>query len=171
MRRVLASILRSGANLFLLIDDVKDRDQLSQEMESLRDRLGKSISTLRTMSEAVDFEFGNDRERHVRSSELIIQISITAAALIWNQVAFLHQDHDEGFRTEQGLAEMRRRLAGHMNSMAECIVLRTGIPLEQAVDLRSLALSNREQYREYALNTMARYEDLETLASALSREV
>jgi hypothetical protein len=88
MRHVLASVLRSAANRFLLIDSVKDHDQLARETESLRDRLGKGISTLRTLREAVDFEFGDNREQNVRSSEVILQIAITAAALIWNQVQF-----------------------------------------------------------------------------------
>ena len=47
---------------------------------------GSNLSALRTMREAVEYEFGDDREQHIRSSEVILQ----AAALIWNQVAVLH---------------------------------------------------------------------------------
>jgi multidrug resistance protein MdtO len=92
MRRVLASVLRSGASLFLLIDNAEQHDQLLRKTESVRDRVGKNISALGTMSEAVEYEFGIDRGQHIRSSELILQISITAAALIWNQVAVLHDE-------------------------------------------------------------------------------
>src|SRR6202011_6247978 len=47
MRRVLASVLRSGASFFLLIDAAEQRDQLLRETESVRDRVGKNISALR----------------------------------------------------------------------------------------------------------------------------
>jgi multidrug resistance protein MdtO len=170
MRRVLASVLRSGASLFLLIDAAKQRDQLLREMDSLRDRLGKSISALRTMSEAVEYEFGVDREQHLRSSELILQISITAAALIWNQVAALHDEQAIDFLAEPDLVEMRRRLADHLNIMAEAIERKTGFPSEYSAGLATPSLLNSEHSGEYTGNTIARYEDLQNLASTLSRE-
>jgi multidrug resistance protein MdtO len=138
--------------------------------ESLRDRLGKNISTLRTMSEAVEFEFGVDREKHLRSSELIRQISITAAALVWNQVAVLHDEHDIDLFAEPGLVEMRRKLADHVNVMAEAIARKTGFPSESSASLVRPSLLNSERNGEYTRKTIARYEDLQNLASALSRE-
>jgi multidrug resistance protein MdtO len=108
----------------------EQREQLLRETESVRDRVGKNISALRTMSEVVEYEFGVNREQHIRSSELILQISITAAALIWNQVAVLHDERDRDVSDEPGLAEMRRKLADHMNVMAEAIVRKTGLPSE-----------------------------------------
>jgi multidrug resistance protein MdtO len=84
MRRVLDSVLQSGANLFQRIDSTKQYDQLQRAVDGVRNRVGKNISALRTMSEAVAYEFGVDREQHIRSSEVILQSSLTAAALIWN---------------------------------------------------------------------------------------
>jgi multidrug resistance protein MdtO len=170
MRRILASVLRSGASLFLLIDNVKQRDQLLWETDNLRDRLGKNISAIRTMSEVVEYEFGVDREQHVRSSELILQISITAAALIWNQIAVLHDEQETGLLAEPGLVEMRRKLADHMSVMAEAIARKTGFPSEYSAGLASPSILNGEHNGEYTRNTIARYEDLRALASALSRE-
>ena len=171
MRRVLASVLTSGANLFLLIDDAKQRDRLLRETENLRDRLGKNISALRSMSEAVEYEFGVDREKHIRSSELMLQISITAAALIWNQVAVLHDEQNIEFFTDPGLVEMRQKLAGHMNSMAEAIARKMGFPAEISTTAANASLLDSEHNGEYTRNTIARFADLENLASALSREV
>jgi multidrug resistance protein MdtO len=154
----------------LLIDSVKQRDQLLRETDSLRDRLGKNVSSLRTLSEVVEYEFGVDREHHIRSRELILQISITAAALIWNQVAVLHDQRDIDVFAEVGLVEMRRKLADHMNVMAEAIAQKTGLPTEYSAKLASPSLLNIERNGEYTRNTLARYEDLRALASALSRE-
>ena len=170
MRRVLASVLKSGAGFFLLIDDVNQRNLLLRETDSLRDRLAKNVSNLRTMSEAVEYEFGVDRDQHLRSSELILQISITSAALIWNQVAVLHDQQGIDVSSEPGLVEMRRKLADHMNVMAEAIGRKTGFPPESSAGLASPSLLNSEHNGEYTQNTIARYEDLQNLASALSRE-
>jgi multidrug resistance protein MdtO len=122
------------------------------------------------MSEVVEYEFGVDREQHLRSSELMLQISITAAALIWNQVAVLHDEQGIDFFAEPGLVTMRRRLADHLNVMAEAIALKTGFPSEEAARFASPWLLNSEHNGEYARNTIARYEDLQNLAMALSRE-
>jgi multidrug resistance protein MdtO len=170
MRRVLGTVLRSGASLFLLLDDIKQHDLVLRETDGLRDRLGKNISALRTMSEGVEYEFGVDREQHLRSSELILQISITAAALIWNQIAVLHDEQEIGFWAEPGLVEMRRKLAGHLTVMADAIARKTGFPSEDSASLASPSLLNSEHSGEYTRNTIARYEDLLNLASALSRE-
>jgi multidrug resistance protein MdtO len=170
MRRTLASVLRSGASLFMLIDNAEQRGQLLRETDNLRDRLAKDVSALRTMSEVVEYEFGVDRERHIRSSELILQISITAAALIWNQVAVLHDEQLIDLFAEPGLVEMRRQLADHMNIMAEAVARKTGFPSEYSAPPAAPSLLNPEHNGEYAQNTIARYEDLQNLASALSRE-
>jgi Outer membrane efflux protein len=169
MRRVLGTVLRSGAGLFLLIDN-KQRDVLLRETDGLRDRLGKNISVIRTMSEVVEYEFGVDREQHLRSSELMLQISITAAALIWNQVAVLHDEQGIDFFAEPGLVKMRRQLADHLNIMAEAIARKTGFPSEDAASLAGPPLLNSEHNGEYTRNTIARFEDLQNLALALSRE-
>jgi multidrug resistance protein MdtO len=170
MRRSLANVLRSGASLLLLINNAKERDQVRRETESLRDRVGKNISALRTMSEVVEYEFGVDREQHVRSSELILQSSLTAAGLIWNQVAFLHDDWRVDFTAEPSLVEMRRKLADHLNSMAESIDRREAISLHDAAGLVSPSLLDSKHYSEYVRNTIARYEDLRNLAAMISRE-
>jgi multidrug resistance protein MdtO len=169
MRRLLGTVLRSAAGLFLLIDNGKQRDLLLRETDGLRDRLGKNISSLRTMSEVVEYEFGVDREQHLRSSELMLQISITAAALIWNQIAVLHDEQGMNV-AEPGLVKMRRQLADHLNVMAEAIARKTGFPSEDGASLASPSLLNSERNGEYARNTIARYEDLQNLALALSRE-
>jgi multidrug resistance protein MdtO len=65
---------------------------------------------------------------------------------------------------------MRRKLADHMNFMAEAIARKTGFPSQSSASLASPSLLNNEHNGEYTRNTIARYEDLQNLASALSRE-
>ena len=171
MRRLLASVLRSAASLLQLIDATREHDELLRNTESLRDRVGKNIATLRTLSEAVEYEFGLDREQHVRSSEVILRIAVTAAALIWNQLALLHDEHDMHLITEPGLVEMRRTLAEYMNTMAESIVQETVIYAVPIVSSVSASLLKSERYGEYTQNTIALCEDLQALALALGRDM
>lgn len=170
MRRVLASILRSGAGLFALMDDVKQPDKRIEESDGLRDQLAKNISALRTMSEAVDYEFGSDHEQHIRSSELILQTSIAAAALYWNQVAYLHEEQDQDFAAEPGLTAMRRKMAERLNSMADSVDRKTALSPDDAASLVNPSLLTSEQFGEYTRNTTARFEDLQTLTSRLTAE-
>ena len=159
------------ANHVLRNDGAEQHDQLLRETENLRDRLAKNVSSLRTMSEVVEYEFGDHREQHIRSSELIVQMSITTAALIWNQVAVLHDEKGIDFLAEPGLAEMRRRLADRLNILAEAIVRKTPWSEEHLGSLVSQYLLESEHYGEYVRNTIARYEDLQTLAAQLGGEI
>jgi multidrug resistance protein MdtO len=171
MRRVLASVLSSGASLFELIDQTNQHDEFLRKTDSLRDRLGKNISALRTMSDAVEYEFGTNRERHIRASETILRTALTAAALIWNQVAVLHDERDFDFVTEPGLVEMRKRLADRINAMAGSIERRIVVPKDPGDLWVSPRLRESERYGEYTRNTIARYEELQALTSMLSHEV
>jgi hypothetical protein len=58
----------------------------------------------------------------------------------------------------------------HMNVMAEAIVRKTGLPTEYSASFASPSLLNNEHNGENTRNTIARYEDLQNLASALNRE-
>jgi multidrug resistance protein MdtO len=171
MRRVLASVLRSGAGLFRMVDSASQDDQLEREIDGVRDRVGKNISALRTMSEAVEYEFGVDREQHLRTSEVILRSSLAAAALIWNQVAVLHGREELDFLPEPALAEVRGRLADRLNMLAEAVERKTSLPTEHLGSFVSPHLLENEHYGEYVRNTIARYEDLQTLAAQLGGEI
>jgi multidrug resistance protein MdtO len=123
------------------------------------------------MSEAVAYEFGVDREQRIRSSEVILQSSLTAAALIWNQVAVMHGKEKLEFLAEPGLVEMRRRLGERLDVLAEAVVRKTPLPTERLKSFVSPHLLESDHYGEYARNTIARYEDLQTLASQLGGEI
>jgi hypothetical protein len=159
------------ASLFQLVDSTKQHDQLQRAVDGVRDRVGKNISALRTISEAVEYKFGVDRWQHVRSSELILQISPTATALIWNQVALLHGKQKLDFLAEPGLVEMRRNLADRLDILAEAVVRKAALPAEHLESFVSRNLLESDHYGEYARNTIARYENLQTLAAQLGGEV
>jgi multidrug resistance protein MdtO len=171
MRQTLASVLRSGATLFQSIETTKQHSELLRQMDILRDRVGKNVAGLRNLKESVEYEFGQDRELHIRSSEMILRAAITAAALFWNQLAVLHNETDIDFVTEPQLAELRGKLAQHLDAMADAVVQKTAFASEYSATLISPELLEDARYGEYARNTVARYEELQAFTSALSLQV
>lgn len=171
MRQTLATVLRNGANLFELIETTQQYDDLMRQTDVLRDRVGKNIAGLRTLNETVEYEFGADRELQTRSSEMILRAGITAGALFWNQLAVLHSEADIGFVTEPHVAELRRKLAEHLDVMADAVVQKTTFPAEYSATLISPELLESPHYGEYARNTVARYEELQAFTSALSLQI
>ena len=171
MRQTLGNVLKSGATLFEKIETTPRHSELLRELDILRDRLGKDIANLRTLTDSVEYEFGVDRELHIRSGEMILRTGITAAALFWNQLAFLHNEADIGFVTEPRLTELRRKLAEHLEAMAKAVVTKTTFPPEYAATLTTPDLLEDPHYGEYARNTVARYEELQAFTSALSLQV
>ena len=171
MRQTFSMVLRSGASLFELVESTPQRSELMRQTDILRDRVGKNIAALRTMNDTIEYEFGVDRELHVRSGEILIRAAITAAALFWNELAVLHNEQDSDFIAEPGLLAMRQKLAEHLDAMAEAVVQRTRSPEAQADTLASPALRESSRYGEYVRNTVARYEELQEFTSGLSLSV
>jgi multidrug resistance protein MdtO len=166
MRRAFASVLRSDAKFLRLFDTVNDSG-LSQQVDALRDQIGKTMAGIRTMSEAVEYEFGVNREEHVRAGQVIIQAGLTAVAFFWNQLAVLQKEKDQDFATEPRLIELRRKLAGQLDEMADAVAERTAFVPTNSAALADSALLENPRYGEYAQNSVARYGELENFVSSL----
>jgi multidrug resistance protein MdtO len=171
MRQTLANVLKSAATLFERVETTKNRSELLEEMDVLRDRIGKNVANLRTLSESVEYEFGQDIDAHIQSGEMILRAGITAGAMFWNQLAVIHSETDISFATEPRLTELRQKLAEHLSAMAEAVVKKTTFPAEYSATLASPDLLEDPRYGEYARNTVARYEELQAFTSALSLRV
>jgi multidrug resistance protein MdtO len=171
MRHALASVLRGEAALFRLVETEGQHAELIREADSLRDYIGKTIARLRTMNEAVEYEFGVDRVQHGKTSEMIIGAALSAAGLFWNQLAFLHEEHDRDFQLQPGLIEMRRKMAEHLDELAECVVKKTEFTVVPEADFASAALMKSARYREYVRNSVTRYVELQEIVASSSEPV
>jgi multidrug resistance protein MdtO len=171
MRQTLAAVLRNGASQMRLVGATTNREELLHQTDILRDQVGKNIAALRTLSESVEFEFGVDREQHIRTSETLLRTALTSAALFWNQVAILHNAEDRDFLTEPDLVTMRSKIAEHLEAMAEAVVQKTPFAQATSASLESPAMLQSPRYGEYVRNTVARYEELQSLTSRLSLQV
>src|SRR6201996_755970 len=171
MRQGLAGILKTVASFLRLIEPRPDQRDLLLQADALRDQVGKTVVALRSMNDAVDYEFGVDREQHVQTSEMILRTSLTAGTLFWNQFSVLYNEEDKDFLTEPHLIEMRRKLAEYIDGMATGVVKKTAPATVTADDFLTPAMLNDPRYGEYSRNTIARFEELHSYALMLSREV
>jgi multidrug resistance protein MdtO len=170
MRRALASILRGEATLLRLLEGCKPGHDVFQKADALRDYIGKTIASLRTMSEAVDFEFGVNREDHAHSAAMIISAALHAGAIFWNQLAFLHQKESADYFEESRLVDLRRQLAAQIDCIADSVVRKGPAPTAPFADLVPRALLEDPRYGEYSRNSLARYEELQAIAGRLSHQ-
>src|SRR5277367_1801140 len=107
MRRSLASVLRSDASLLRLGEGGQPQTEELRQADALRDQVGKAVTGLRAMDDAVEYDFGADREMQLHSSQAILRAAFVAVALFWNQLVVLHGSEDEDFLHEPRLMEMR----------------------------------------------------------------
>jgi multidrug resistance protein MdtO len=171
MRQGLAGILKTVASFLRLIEPRADQADLLLQADALRDQVGKTVVALRSMGDSVDYEFGVDRERHVRTSDMILRTSLTAGTLFWNQFAVLYNEEDKDFLAEPNLIEMRRKLAEYMDGLAEGVVKKTAPVTIPSNGFLAPAMLNDPRYGEYFRNTIARFEELRSYAVMLSHEV
>jgi len=171
MRRAFASILRNEARFLRIFESHAPYDVRLQQTDALRDQIGKTIAALRTMNDTVAYEFGVDLVEHSHASETIMRAALKAVPFFWNQLAVLHNERDRDFLIEPGLIEMRRRVALQMDAMAAAVVDKTPFTPVSAMELVDPSLLASPRYGEYAGNTVARCEEIETLVSGLEPRV
>jgi multidrug resistance protein MdtO len=170
MRRGLASVLRSDAILLQLGEAGQPRSEKLRQANALRDQVGKTVAGLRTMNDAVEYEFGVDREMHRRSSHAILSAAFSAVAMFWNQLVVFHSAEDEDFLRDPRLIEMRRAFAAELNTMADVVAHKATYKPGLATRLSDVAILDHPRYGEYVRNTANRFGELQGIVSSLSSE-
>jgi multidrug resistance protein MdtO len=167
MRRAVVSVLKDGSRVVALIDAEVSFADYMNETERLRDRLGKQLSAVRTLDEAVEYEFGVDRAQLIRKSENLMQISITTVALVWNQASLLHKESNNEFLTRPELVNLRRQVAQGLSAMADALARNSSFdPSEFPSPLELTPIAGTLDL-EYSRNTVARYNEVQGLAWSL----
>jgi multidrug resistance protein MdtO len=167
MRNALADLLQSEAKFLRLSKTSHSPLDLQHDADQLRDHIGKSVAGIRTMNDAVDYEFGVDREEHLRSGKVILQAALSSVAFFWNQFAALHNPQSREFLAQPRLSEMRHQMAERLDAMAVSVRRKTkSVDNEHAVTLDSSLLTS-PLYGEYARNSIDRFHELESLVADL----
>jgi multidrug resistance protein MdtO len=163
MRRAFASVLQNEAMLFRL--DERD-GALLPRADVLRDEVGKTVAALRSMNDAVAYEFGTDRERNVQASKVMVHGSLAAVAMFWNQLAVLHSETDDDFIHDPDLIELRVTLASTLDGMAKAVIEEKAYVPAAIENFARRPLSAR--YREYVQNAVDRFQELQAIVSSLT---
>jgi multidrug resistance protein MdtO len=161
MRHSLAVVLQAGAKLFRLPETSTRQESALKEADALRDQVGKTIAGLRTMNDTVEYEFGVDRALQIQSSETILRAGLTAVALFWNQMAFLHSKRDRDLLNDPRLIEMRHKLAETMDAMADAVEQKKAFAAPDHSQFIAPTLFANPRYKEYAQNALARFGELQ----------
>ena len=158
MRRVVASVLKDASRVVALTDSQLPGEGNARESEILRDRLARGLSTVRTLNEAAQYEFGVDRDSHIRTAGKLMQMSITAVALIWNHTALLNEPDESNSKSDPALISLRQRVQEGLTSIAEAIEKERSMETKHQVA--------NEYSSEYARLTISRFNELQLLAAA-----
>ena len=121
MRTALAVILRGVARFLRLPQTARSRTELLRQADGIRDQMGKTVASIRTMNDTIEYEFGVDRRQHAHAGETILRAALTSVAFFWNQFAVLHSEQDHDFITEPALLQLRSALASGMDAMAQSV--------------------------------------------------
>jgi multidrug resistance protein MdtO len=170
MRRSLAAILNSVAALFHTEAISPPHEELIRQTDALRDYIGKTMAGIRSMNETVEYEFGVDRQRHINTAEEILRAALTAVALVWNELTVLHNIEDKDFLEQSGLKQLRQNLATGLDALADSIRQKTH-DIEVEVGAFDLEVLKNHRYGEYAKQTIARYQELQSSISELRKNV
>jgi multidrug resistance protein MdtO len=170
MRRALSSLLRSGASLLQLGETGEPRSEKLRHANALRDQVGKTVAALRTMNDAVEYEFGVNRELHLRSSHAILRAAFSAVAMFWNQLVVFHSPDDQDFLRDPNLIEMRRAFAAELNTMADAVAQKATYKPVLAGSFPNETILDHPRYGEYVRNTVNRFGELQGIVSSLNSE-
>jgi multidrug resistance protein MdtO len=170
MRRDLASVLRSDASLLQLGEAGQPRSEELRQANALRDQVGKTVTGLRSMNDAVEYEFGVNRELYLHSSQAILRAAFSAVAMFWNQLVVFHSAEDEDFLHDPRLIEMRRAFAAELNTMADVVAHKATYKPGLASGFSDGTILDHPRYGEYVRNTVNRFGELQGIVSSLNGE-
>jgi multidrug resistance protein MdtO len=156
MRRVVASVLKDASRVVCLIDSQLPGARYARESGILRDRLATRLSTIRTLNDAAQYEFGLDRKSHLRTADKLMQISMTAVALVWNHAALLYESDEDNSRGLPALVSFRQAVENGLSSIADAV--------EKNQSTNAELLVADESGSEYVRLTIARYNEIHKLS-------
>ena len=171
MRRSLASVLRSDASLLRLGEEQpQPKSEELRQANALRDQVGKTVAGLRSMDDAVEYDFGADQEIQRHSSHAILRAAFVAVAIFWNQLVVLHGSEDEDFLREPKLMEMRRAFAAELSRMADVVAQKATYTPTFESSFSDAAMLDHPRYGKYVRNTVNRLGELQGIVLSLSNE-
>jgi len=159
--------LHNEANLFRTELAGLPREELIRQTDFFRDHMGKTMAAIRTMNDAVEYEFGLDRQEQIKLAEEILRGALTAVAVAWNELSVMHEEDDADFLTAPGLRQMRQDLSIKLDELAALVTLKLEEPYTLLSNPLTAEILDSPRYGEYAQQTMARFSELQLILNGV----
>jgi multidrug resistance protein MdtO len=167
MRQSLARVLRGEAQLFKLAGSAIESGVLASRIDTLRHSVSATITELRTLHEAILYEFGVDHEAHKAAGETILRAALSSSALFWNELAVLERSEDRDLRSNPRLLAVRSTLSTRLDDLAESVEKDRPIESNVAEGLAELQRLLDPREAEYVSTMISRYKDMESILETL----
>jgi multidrug resistance protein MdtO len=120
MRGTLARVLRRAAQVFRINPISVTKDYPGAAEIGLRREISLDLAEIRSLDETVEFEFGLERLQLEHTSDLVVETSLTVAALVWSYLSTLR---NPGRKTpeESDTAAVAEIIAGELQRMADAV--------------------------------------------------
>ena len=69
----------------------------------------------------IQYEFGPDRAAQIRAADKLMQVSMTAVALVWNHVSFSNERGDQDSQSHPALAGLRQAVEDGLSSISDAV--------------------------------------------------
>jgi multidrug resistance protein MdtO len=163
IQQALASVLHGEAQLLSLSGTEVQSPDLGARIDGLRHHVSAGIAEMRSLHEAVLYEFGVDHEGHKAAGETLLRAALTSGSMFWNELAVLARTQDRDLLRDNELLNIRRAVAKRLETMAEAVVGQK--PVEP---LRGPGLDEEEfppgaREAEYANTLVSRYKEVESI--------
>ena len=163
MRQALASVLRGDAQLLSVAGIQVQPTDLSSPIDGLRHQVSVKITEIRSLQEAVLYEFGVDHEAHKAAGEIVLRAALSSGSLFWNELAVLERKQDRDLVTAEELRRIRTLLAKRLETMADAVLEHKPITAlrETALEIEHFPKGSREA--EYANTMVSSYREVESI--------
>jgi multidrug resistance protein MdtO len=163
MRRALAGVLRAHARQLRIFDEPAVLETKLKDSEALRDQFARSFANLRALNETVLYEFGPERDAHMRLSASMLETGLTSVPFVWNQLAALRKDDHPELVTDPTVIELRRNTAAAFDRMADAVASDSAY---SPTELPAVSASDPACH-EYMHNTITGLHDVQEHVAAL----
>ncbi len=167
MRQALAKVLRGEAQLFKLAGSVIESEALTSRIDALRHSVSATIVEIRTLHEAVLYEFGVDHEAHKAAGDIILRAALSSSALFWNELAVLERSEDRDLRSNPRLLTVRSTLSSHLEYLAESVEKNRAIEPTAAERFDEPQCFPDPKETDYASTMASRYKNIESILETL----
>ena len=163
MRRALASLLRLEAQILSVAATELQSSDLGSRIDGLRHHVSAGIAEIRTLREALLYEFGVDHEAHKAAGEALLRAALTSGSLFWNEVAVLERKQNRDPATHEKMLKIRSTLAKRLEAIADAVIQQRAIVPLRETSLGAGRFPPDSREAEYANIMVSRYREVESI--------